>query len=97
MKRYFLADPEFGHDLKKITEDANKRLPKIWWYDIEGDLRKAEENFLMQIEKKGAKVQENLRQTKKKLEVAMYIELRRIDNVYRSTFVLERVFFQFYT
>jgi hypothetical protein len=31
--------------LKKITEDANSRLPKIWWYDLEGDLDKAEKQF----------------------------------------------------
>lgn len=42
---YFLKDPRYGSDLQKITDDANKRLPGIWWYDLEGDLKKAEDLF----------------------------------------------------
>lgn len=42
---YFLTHPDFGHDLQKITDDANERLPKIWWHDLEGDLRTAEKDF----------------------------------------------------
>ncbi|KAH8654624.1 mannitol 1-phosphate dehydrogenase [Tricladium varicosporioides] len=38
---YFLTHPDFGHDLQKITNEANKRLPLIWWYDLEGDVKKA--------------------------------------------------------
>jgi salicylate hydroxylase len=45
MQQYFLVHPSFRDDLKKITEDANSRLPKIWWYDLEGDLNKAEKEF----------------------------------------------------
>lgn len=43
---YFLKDPKFGNDLKAITEDANARLPGIWWYDLEGDLIRAEDMFV---------------------------------------------------
>jgi salicylate hydroxylase len=43
---YFLKDPKFGDDLQKITDDANARLPGIWWYDLEGDLKKAEDMFV---------------------------------------------------
>lgn len=42
---YFLKHPKFGADLQKITEDANKRLPLIWWYDLEADLKAAEDGF----------------------------------------------------
>jgi salicylate hydroxylase len=42
---YFLVHPDFGNDLEKITIDANKRLPKIWWHDLEADVKKAEESF----------------------------------------------------
>jgi salicylate hydroxylase len=45
MEQYFLVHPDFGNDLEKITEDANKRLPPLWWYDLEGDVRNAEETF----------------------------------------------------
>lgn len=43
---YFLEHPKFGSDLQKITDDANRRLPELWWYDLEGDVRKAEQMFL---------------------------------------------------
>ena len=42
---YFLVHPDFGTDLEKITIDANKRLPKIWWHDLEADVKKAEDSF----------------------------------------------------
>lgn len=42
---YFLTHPDFGHDLQKIADEANKRLPLIWWYDLEGDIKKAEVAF----------------------------------------------------
>ncbi|KAH6661895.1 putative salicylate hydroxylase [Halenospora varia] len=42
---YFLTHPDFGHDLQKIADEANKRLPLIWWYDLEGDVKKAEVAF----------------------------------------------------
>ena len=45
MQQYFLVHPDFGNDLKKITEDANTRLPQLWWHDLEGDLRRAEDEF----------------------------------------------------
>ncbi|QDS71707.1 hypothetical protein FKW77_008456 [Venturia effusa] len=42
---YFLKHPKFGADLQKITEDANRRLPLIWWYDLEADVKTAEDGF----------------------------------------------------
>jgi salicylate hydroxylase len=42
---YFLVHPHFGTDLEKITIDANRRLPKIWWHDLEADVKKAEDSF----------------------------------------------------
>lgn len=42
---YFLLDQEIGNDLQRVTDDANKRLPLIWWHDLEGDCKKAEEQF----------------------------------------------------
>ncbi|CAG8955407.1 hypothetical protein HYFRA_00010271 [Hymenoscyphus fraxineus] len=39
---YFLTHPKFGHDLQKVTDDANERLPKIWWHDLAADLKAAE-------------------------------------------------------
>lgn len=42
---YYLIDPKFGDDLAKITEEANHRLPLLWWHDIEGDVKRAEESF----------------------------------------------------
>lgn len=43
--QYFLKDSKYGNDLQKITDDANERLPAIWWYDLEGDVKKAENLF----------------------------------------------------
>jgi salicylate hydroxylase len=48
---YFLVHPDFGNDLEKITIDANKRLPKIWWHDLEADVKKAEDSFAVLTEK----------------------------------------------
>ncbi len=42
---YFLVHPDFGNDLQKLTDDANKRLPLIWWHDLEGDCKVAENYF----------------------------------------------------
>jgi salicylate hydroxylase len=42
---YFLDHPKFLHDLQKITDEANKRLPLIWWYDLEADVKEAETRF----------------------------------------------------
>jgi salicylate hydroxylase len=42
---YFLKHPKFGTDLQKITDEANKRLPLIWWHDLEVDLKAAEDGF----------------------------------------------------
>jgi salicylate hydroxylase len=42
---YFLVHPKFGNDLQKLTDDANKRLPLIWWHDLEGDCEAAEKYF----------------------------------------------------
>ncbi|KAM3069355.1 hypothetical protein ACMFMG_005461 [Clarireedia jacksonii] len=42
---YYLVHPDFSDDLQKITDEANSRLPKIWWYDLDGDVKKAEESF----------------------------------------------------
>ncbi|EHK99346.1 putative Salicylate hydroxylase [Glarea lozoyensis 74030] len=46
---YFLTHPDFGTDLEKITEDANRRLPLIWWYDLEADVKIAEEEFRKKV------------------------------------------------
>lgn len=48
---YFLTHPDFGNDLQKITDDANRRLPLIWWHDLEGDLKTAESKFKELVEK----------------------------------------------
>jgi hypothetical protein len=45
MVAYYLIHPKFGHDLQKITDEANRRLPLIWWHDLDADLRTAEEHF----------------------------------------------------
>ena len=45
MQAYFLEHPAFGSDLQKLTDDANERLPSLWWYDLKADLRVAEERF----------------------------------------------------
>jgi salicylate hydroxylase len=42
---YYFMHSRFGSDLKKITADANERLPQIWWYDLERDVKKAEVMF----------------------------------------------------
>ena len=42
---YFLVHPDFGTDLQKITNDANKRLPLIWWHDLAADVKAAEDTF----------------------------------------------------
>ncbi|PGH00356.1 hypothetical protein GX51_05855 [Blastomyces parvus] len=42
---YFLAHPEFGHDIQKLTDYANKRLPLIWFHDLEADVKAAEDQF----------------------------------------------------
>jgi hypothetical protein len=34
---YFLVHPNFGSDLKKLADDTNKKLPHIWWSNLEGD------------------------------------------------------------
>ncbi|KIW00217.1 uncharacterized protein PV09_08257 [Verruconis gallopava] len=44
-RAYYLIDPKFGDDLVKITEDANRRLPLIWWHDLDGDVKRAEDTF----------------------------------------------------
>jgi salicylate hydroxylase len=53
---YFLVHPQFGHDLQKITDEANKRLPLIWWHDLDGDVKKAQDSFKALIEGSGGKV-----------------------------------------
>jgi hypothetical protein len=45
MVAYYLIHPKFGHDLQKITDEANKRLPLIWWHDLEADVKTAEDHF----------------------------------------------------
>ncbi|KAL4796595.1 mannitol 1-phosphate dehydrogenase [Aspergillus venezuelensis] len=45
MQAYFLEHPDFGNNLQKLTDDANERLPLIWWHDLEADLSLAEERF----------------------------------------------------
>jgi salicylate hydroxylase len=32
-----LVLPNFGKDLQKLADDTNKKLPHIWWSDLEGD------------------------------------------------------------
>lgn len=42
---YFLTHPEFGHDIGKLTDYANKRLPLIWFHDLEADVKEAGDRF----------------------------------------------------
>lgn len=58
---YFLVHPDFGNDLQKLTDDANKRLPLIWWHDLEGDCKIAENHFreLVKESEKGDKSGQN--------------------------------------
>lgn len=37
--------PGYGDDMQKITDNANIRLPSIWWYDLEKDVKRAEIDF----------------------------------------------------
>ncbi|KAF9889833.1 hypothetical protein FE257_006923 [Aspergillus nanangensis] len=37
MLKYFLVHPDSGDDLQKLTDDANERLPLLWWHDLEAD------------------------------------------------------------
>lgn len=46
---YYFLHPEFGNDLRRIAEDANRRLPLIWWHDLDADLKLAEERFRAQV------------------------------------------------
>ncbi|KAL4881660.1 hypothetical protein BJY04DRAFT_207432 [Aspergillus karnatakaensis] len=50
MQAYFLVHPEFGSDLQKLTDDANRRLPLLWWHDLEKDLQAAEDRFYCLVE-----------------------------------------------
>ncbi|KAL3473160.1 hypothetical protein BJX99DRAFT_261590 [Aspergillus californicus] len=45
MQAYFLVHPVFGKDLQKLTNDANERLPLLWWHDLGKDLAAAEREF----------------------------------------------------
>lgn len=45
-KGYYLETEELGNDLQKITDEANKRLPLIWYYDLEAAAKKAQESFM---------------------------------------------------
>ncbi|KAL4937758.1 hypothetical protein BDV06DRAFT_215647 [Aspergillus oleicola] len=45
MQAYFLIHPEFNSDLRKLTDDANERLPLLWWHDLKADLCAAEERL----------------------------------------------------
>jgi len=49
---YFLVHPDFGNDLQKLTDDANKRLPLIWWHDLQGDCKSAENHFRELVKEK---------------------------------------------
>ena len=56
---YYFLDPKLGDDLMKITEEANYRLPQIWWHDLDADVKRAEDSFRAKIggeSKKGAVV-----------------------------------------
>ncbi|KAL4956605.1 hypothetical protein BDW69DRAFT_202869 [Aspergillus filifer] len=53
MQAYFLEHPDFGGDLRRLTGDANERLPLLWWYDLKADLRVAEERFRSLAESSG--------------------------------------------
>ncbi|KAK5118485.1 hypothetical protein LTR62_003000 [Meristemomyces frigidus] len=44
-RAYYLIDPEFGTDLQRITDEANQRLPQIWWHDLDADCGRAGEMF----------------------------------------------------
>jgi salicylate hydroxylase len=46
---YYLLDPKFGSDLNKIAADANIRLPLLWWHDLDGDLKRAEDSFRAKV------------------------------------------------
>ncbi|KAL4899043.1 hypothetical protein BDW74DRAFT_189572 [Aspergillus multicolor] len=47
MHAYYLLHPNFGDDLQKLTDDANERLLKLWWHDLEKDVRDAGRTFLL--------------------------------------------------
>jgi hypothetical protein len=79
MMTYFLIDPQFGHDLQKITDEANRRLPLIWWHDLEADVEIAEEEF----ERLVAGLQRNMRREKSGEEVRKS-ENCGIVNLFRS-------------
>ncbi|PGG99241.1 hypothetical protein AJ79_08633 [Helicocarpus griseus UAMH5409] len=42
---HFLVHPRFGRDIQKLTDDANKRLPLIWFHDLDADVKAAENWF----------------------------------------------------
>lgn len=46
---YYFLDPKFGADLEKITEEANKRLPLIWYHDLDADLQRATMDFYASV------------------------------------------------
>lgn len=50
---YFLNHPKYGHDLKKLRDAANDRLPKIWWGPLESDIGVAEAKFRALAQSKG--------------------------------------------
>lgn len=43
---YYLDYPGYGDNMQKITDNANIRLPAIWWYDLEMDVKRAETEFM---------------------------------------------------
>lgn len=42
---YAFADPDIGNDMVKLAKNMNERYLWIWEHDLEGDLKKAEEEF----------------------------------------------------
>ncbi|KAG9248599.1 putative salicylate hydroxylase [Calycina marina] len=42
---YFLEHPVYGMDMQQITDAANKRLPLIWWHNLEADVVRATDCF----------------------------------------------------
>lgn len=42
---FTFSDPEYGDDIAKIVENANKRFLWIWTHDLEADLKRAQSEF----------------------------------------------------
>lgn len=52
---YFFRHPDFGHNVRKIVDDANRRLPLIWWHDLDLELERAKDTFTSLLEARQGK------------------------------------------